>query len=141
MFYGSDRPEPAVNVHELVLDTAFRILMRTLFGEEDDFIIANSRRVRWALQRPDLSNETAKKIIRDWTNDTTGGTMTFCLMELCRHPEWQRKAQAEADEIFETLEREGGHGLRNKDFNRMSVLTKCINETLRLWNAVRDAAK
>ena len=208
MFYGSDRPEVAFNVHELLLDTTFRVLCRTLLGESDDFIFAHSQKIRWALQNPEVQNVAARKIIKSWCqavydravarrdadvasgkdgdavfasvgplmremlevpamyqcelpgqrgahrqvldnigilslagHDTTGGTLTFCLMELAAHPEWQEKARAEARAVFaEVAARqargEGDGGLVYADFNKLETLTKCLNETLRLWNAV-----
>ena len=197
MFYGSTRPNQAFNIHELVLDTTFRILMRTLFGEDDDFIIENSQSIRWALQRPEISNKKARIIIKKWCqtllkrahnrvkkednkdyitkdgpimkemlgipamyktklpghrgaekqvldniailslagHDTTGSTITFCLMELCGHPEWQEKCRNEIDTIFTQIIAEK-RSITYKDFHKFKNLTKCINETLRIWNAV-----
>ena len=201
LFYGSDRPEKAYNVHELVLDTTFRVLLRTLFGETDEFIKANSQSIRWALQNPEISNIKARTIIKTWCNnimertqerakidinnrqssegfaktgplmremldipamykcklpghrgaekqvmdnigiltlaghDTTGATITFCLMEMCEHPEWQEKCRIEVDELFALVKKEN-RSIKYSDFNNLKNITKCINETLRLWNAV-----
>eukprot|EP00298_Acanthocystis_sp_HF-20_P009664 c18437_g1_i1.p1 GENE.c18437_g1_i1~~c18437_g1_i1.p1 ORF type:complete len:562 (+),score=181.64 c18437_g1_i1:47-1732(+) len=66
-FYVSE-PSPAYNMHELIADTAFIILLRTLFGEEDQFIFQNSRRVRWALQHPEPGNKLSKAILDQWTS-------------------------------------------------------------------------
>lgn len=196
-FYGSDTPDKAFNIHELILDTTFRILMQTLFGEDRDFIINNTHSIRWALQRPELNDRCAKNIIKKWCetllsraqnrynsvddkssiantgplmyemlgipeiynttisghkgadkqvldniailslagHDTTGSTITFCLMELCGHPEWQEKCRVEIDTVFSQIEEEG-RAMTYSDFHKFTNLTKCINETLRLWNAV-----
>lgn len=203
MFFGQDRPEPSYNLSELLSDAAFRVLCRTLFGEEDSFIKANSQRIRWgfantfeskgskiidewctavhARAQQKLENDESssllaesgpvlrevlaadddevyrlnhittphggkgaktsrEKMIKDNIailtlagHDTTASTMAFCLMELARNPQVQKKVQAEADQIFASLQ---GQNITYKEFPKMVDLTKCINETLRLWNAV-----
>ena len=188
LFYGSDQPKKAYNIHELVLDTTFKILMRTLIGEEEQFIEENSQSIRWALQRPELSDYEAGGIINKWCqallsraqgnkdntgplmrellevpdlykttepghkgalkqtldnigiislagHDTTGSTITFCLMELSEHPEWQDKCRAEIDQVFDKIALED-RGIKYSDFHKFENLTKCINETLRIWNVV-----
>ena len=47
-FYSSASPHKSYNIHELMADTAFRILAIVLFGEDEEYVAANSRRVRWA---------------------------------------------------------------------------------------------
>ena len=43
-------------------DTAFRILAIVLFGEDEEYVAANSRRVRWAFHKADKANEEADAI-------------------------------------------------------------------------------
>jgi cytochrome P450 len=188
LFYGSGKPKKAFNIHELILDTTFKILMRTLIGEEDNFVNENSQSIRWALQRPDFADYEATGIIKQWCrsllsraqankdnigplmrelieipalykttepghkgaikqthdnlaiislagHDTTGSTITFCLMELCAHPEWQDRCRVEIEQVFDQIALEK-RGINYADFHKFENLTKCINETLRIWPAV-----
>ena len=52
-FYSSASPHKSYNIHELMADTAFRILAIVLFGEDEEYVAANSRRVRWAFHKAD----------------------------------------------------------------------------------------
>ena len=45
MMYGAGLPEPAMNIHEMVADIAFKIACDCLFGLDDDFVEARSRKV------------------------------------------------------------------------------------------------
>jgi len=63
--------------------------------------------------------------------------MTFLLMELARRPEMQARVAAEARKVLEA--KRGGEETRAMtydDLYEMPLLTKCINETLRLYPAV-----
>ena len=40
-FYSSASPHKSYNIHELLADTAFRILAITLFGEDEDYVAEN----------------------------------------------------------------------------------------------------
>jgi cytochrome P450 len=198
-FYSSASPHKSYNIHELLADTAFRILAITLFGEDEDYVAENSRRVRWAMHKADKSNKEADKITNEWIDrlirtkeqripkgevpksvldpqegatvgplltrlvetqnldnwkeqersmrdniwlltlaghDTTAATMSWCLYELARNPAHMEKAQAEVDAFFTQIEKEGRDGMTYKDFHSLTFLTKCMNETLRKWNAV-----
>ena len=66
-------------------------------------------------------------------HDTTASTMTSCLMELARRPALQDRVAAECSRVIADC---GPAGLTYDDLHRMPTLTKCLNETLRLWNAV-----
>lgn len=66
-------------------------------------------------------------------HDTTGHCMTWLLLELCRHPEYQRELQREVDAYFEMLD---GREPTYEDLGQLSFLDRCITETLRLWNSV-----
>merc|ERR1711991_1046123 len=197
-FYSSASPHKSYNIHELMADTAFRILAIVLFGEDEEYVAANSRRVRWAFHKADKTNKEADAITNEWIDrliqtkeqryprgespqfvigpngatkgplltrivetqklenwkdqersmrdnvwlltlaghDTTAATMSWCLYELARHPKHMKKAQAEVDVFFANIKKEGRNGLEYKDFHSLTFLTKCINETLRKWNAV-----
>ena len=68
-------------------------------------------------------------------HDTTAHTMTWMTYELARHPEYQRRVQAEVDALFDELEREGRE-MSYEDCGKLPFMTKCAMETLRLWTAV-----
>ena len=197
-FYSSASPHKSYNIHELMADTAFRILAIVLFGEDEEYVARNSRRVRWAFHKADKTNKEADAITNEWIDrligtkeqryprgesprfvigpngatkgplltrivetrklenwkdqersmrdnvwlltfaghDTTAATMSWCLYELARNPKHMKKAQAEVDMFFANIKKEGRDGLEYKDFHSLTFLTKCINETLRKWNAV-----
>lgn len=65
-------------------------------------------------------------------HDTTANTLSWCLYELARQPELQRKLQAEMDRFIASL----GRPLRYADLGSMPCLTRTIHETLRLWPIV-----
>merc|ERR1719421_2632161 len=84
-------------------------------------------------------------------HDTTAACMTSCLMELARRPELQAEVAKEAKGVVENRMKRVGQtskasithaaGLDGKamiydDLYNMPLLTKCINETLRMWNPV-----
>jgi cytochrome P450 len=68
MMYGGACPEPAINLHEMVADTAFRIACDCLYGLDDDFAESRSREVRWALQKTDAAVAPAVKIQQEWAD-------------------------------------------------------------------------
>ena len=187
MMYGGAGPEPVFNVHELVSDTAFRVAADTLFGLTDDLAAKWSRRIRWALNRPERDNPKAVQLQREWyealkalprdrmgpmlqsfmeqydeyeglgldeetlgdkekalhddimimtfaMHDTTAATISLCLMELARRPALQDRVAEEARAVLG--QRSGEATMEYADLYRMPLLTKCINETLRVWPAV-----
>lgn len=66
-------------------------------------------------------------------HDTTGHTMTWLLFELAKRPEYQRRLQAEIDSFWADLD---GRDVEYDDLKRLKFMTRCVMETLRLWNAV-----
>lgn len=68
-------------------------------------------------------------------HDTTGHTMTWLLLELARHPEFQQQVIKEVDDFFVEL---GDRELTYRDLSRLEFLDRCITETLRLWPAVAN---
>ncbi|CAE8612551.1 unnamed protein product [Polarella glacialis] len=68
-------------------------------------------------------------------HDTTGHTMTWFLFELARHPEIQAALQLELDEFFSGL---AGRDPEYRDLSKLSLMDRCITETLRLWPAVAN---
>lgn len=59
--------------------------------------------------------------------------MSFCLFELARNPEIQRKAQDEIDKAFNSVSAEG---ITYDTLERLTYLEWCINETLRKYPPV-----
>eukprot|EP00516_Mucochytrium_quahogii_P000313 CAMPEP_0203746106 /NCGR_PEP_ID=MMETSP0098-20131031/1643_1 /ASSEMBLY_ACC=CAM_ASM_000208 /TAXON_ID=96639 /ORGANISM=" , Strain NY0313808BC1" /LENGTH=546 /DNA_ID=CAMNT_0050634079 /DNA_START=518 /DNA_END=2158 /DNA_ORIENTATION=+ len=68
-------------------------------------------------------------------HDTTGHTMSWLLFELSRHPDIQRRLQAEVDDFFKQV---GDRPLVYEDWQKLPFMTRCIMETLRLWPAVAN---
>lgn len=66
-------------------------------------------------------------------HDTTAYTMQFVLMELARKPIIQDKVRRECFDILNDI-KHSGHELKYDDLPRFELLTKCICETLRMWN-------
>merc|ERR1719221_121298 len=66
-------------------------------------------------------------------HDTTAYTMQFCLLELARHPELQKRVREECRRIRDEVDARGTP-LTYDDLPRYELLTRCIMETLRLWN-------
>lgn len=64
--------------------------------------------------------------------ETSSTTMSFCLYEIAKHPEIQRKVQAEIDEV---LAKNGGN-LTYDSINEMKYLEACIDESLRKYPPV-----
>ena len=66
-------------------------------------------------------------------HDTTAANMAFTCYNLALHPEIQKRAQAEVDDIFaDDPERDP----TTEDLNRMKYLECCIKESLRLYPSV-----
>jgi cytochrome P450 len=70
-------------------------------------------------------------------HDTTGNTMFWTLFEMARHPDIQRKVQREIDELLQRTNKTAEQ-LDYKELFQLSYLTKCINESLRLWPAIAN---
>lgn len=68
-------------------------------------------------------------------HDTTGHTMTWLLLELCRNSDIQRELQAEVDQFFNGL---NGRNPVYEDLSRLRFMDLCITETLRMWPAVAN---
>lgn len=66
-------------------------------------------------------------------HDTTGHTLTWLLYELCQNQTYQKKLQREVD-MFWSCQKE--NKITTNDFKRLPFMTRCIMETLRLWNPV-----
>jgi len=64
---------------------------------------------------------------------TTAYTMQFCLMELARNPTLQERVRAETCHLLDDIDTRGTP-LAYSDLPRFDLLTRCIAETLRLWN-------
>ena len=70
-------------------------------------------------------------------HDTTGHTLSWLLLELCRAPELQRRLQAEVD-AFVAKHNGDLQSVEYNDFEDLPFMTRCITETLRLWPAVAN---
>jgi hypothetical protein len=66
-------------------------------------------------------------------HDTTGNTLTWLVYELCKHPDLQHKLQYEVD-LFWKHQKE--RPIEYDDFKKLSFMTRCIMETLRLWTPI-----
>mmetsp|Transcript_26411 Transcript_26411/g.74739 ORF Transcript_26411/g.74739 Transcript_26411/m.74739 type:complete len:513 (-) Transcript_26411:1409-2947(-) len=64
-------------------------------------------------------------------HDTTANLMTHFIYYVVTNPGWQEKVQAEADRFMAK-----GEALRFQDLQELSVIKRCINETLRLAPSV-----
>ena len=56
--------------------------------------------------------------------------MSFCLFELCRNKEAQRKAQEEIDRVIKSA---GSEGITHDLLHEMKYVECCIDETLRKY--------
>jgi len=63
--------------------------------------------------------------------ETSTATMSFCLFELCRRPDIQKKIQDELDNVFGV--KTNFDDVTYEMFNNLKYLECCINETLRLY--------
>jgi len=66
-------------------------------------------------------------------HDTTGNTLSFLMYEISKNPESQYTLQTEID-LFWKMQEE--HPITYEDFKRLPYMTRCINETLRLWSPI-----
>ena len=66
-------------------------------------------------------------------HDTTAYTMQFTLMELAKQPKIQDRVRKECQDILHAIQL-SGRALEYSDLPRFELLTKCICETLRMWN-------
>lgn len=62
--------------------------------------------------------------------ETSGSTLFFCLYELAKNPDIQRKVQQEIDEAFKALEHDE---VNYEVINSLKYLDCCIDETLRKY--------
>lgn len=61
--------------------------------------------------------------------ETSASAASYCLWELCRNPEWMKRARKEVDDLMK--ERHGK--LEYDDMTRFKVLDKCIREAMRKY--------
>jgi len=66
-------------------------------------------------------------------HDTTAYTMQFLFFELARHPTIQQKVRDESIRVLDRINA-SGRSIKYTDLPKFEYLTKCITETLRLWN-------
>lgn len=66
--------------------------------------------------------------------ETSSSTMSFCLFELARRPDLQKKAQAEVDRILKKAGND--EGITYDMLSEMKYLESCIDETLRKYPIV-----
>mmetsp|Transcript_13314 Transcript_13314/g.21760 ORF Transcript_13314/g.21760 Transcript_13314/m.21760 type:complete len:558 (-) Transcript_13314:1431-3104(-) len=71
-------------------------------------------------------------------HDTTANLMTHLIYHCVKQPQWQLKLQEEADLFFEKAKRNGKFDFH--DLKELTVLKKCINETLRLSPSVPNGS-
>ncbi|XP_070563969.1 cytochrome P450 4F12-like isoform X1 [Ptychodera flava] len=62
-------------------------------------------------------------------HDTTASGISWCLYNLAKHPEHQKKCQQEIDEFFL---KKGSIDVEWEDLNSFSYLTMCLKESLRI---------
>lgn len=65
--------------------------------------------------------------------ETSSSTLSFCLFELARNPEIQKKIQAEIDRVFKPA---GADGITYDMLGDLKYLECCIDETLRKYPIV-----
>eukprot|EP00039_Didymoeca_costata_P023313 m.6667 g.6667 ORF g.6667 m.6667 type:complete len:570 (+) comp3566_c0_seq1:71-1780(+) len=70
-------------------------------------------------------------------HDTTGHTLSWLLLELSKHPEYQDRLRAE---VMQFVDNHNGDlsSVEYLDFKQLPFMTRCIMETLRLWPAVAN---
>lgn len=61
--------------------------------------------------------------------ETSASTVSFCMWELCKNPEWMRRARSEVDEL---MKKRNGK-LQYDDLTEFRVLDKCIREGMRKY--------
>lgn len=60
--------------------------------------------------------------------ETSSSTLSYCLFELARHPEIQRKAQQEIDKV---LKASGQNDFTYEFLGELKYLQHCVDEALR----------
>ena len=65
--------------------------------------------------------------------ETSSSTMFYCLYELAKNPEIQRKVQDEIDRVNKTV---GSEGITYESVHELKYLESCIDETLRKYPIV-----
>ena len=65
-------------------------------------------------------------------HDTTTSAISWCLYNIARHDEVQRRAQEEVDEVLSDANTRVTHA----DLSRLNYLTQCIKESMRLHTTV-----
>ena len=68
-------------------------------------------------------------------HDTTAHTLSWLIYELAKNKKIQKRLQFEVDLFW--IEQED-NSLSYSDFNRLPFMSKCIQETLRLWPALTN---
>nr|QFG74331.1 MAG: cytochrome P450 [Megaviridae environmental sample] len=89
----------------------------------------------------DLNKETSSKtepfgngiIFTFAGHDTTGHTLTWLIYELCKNDKYKTELYEEVDNFWKE---QGNKEIEYDDLKRLSFMTKCIFETLRLWPAI-----
>jgi cytochrome P450 family 4 len=66
-------------------------------------------------------------------HDTTGNILSFLMYEISNNPELHYTLQTEID-LFWRMQKE--RPISYEDFKRLPFMTRCINETLRLWSPI-----
>lgn len=69
-------------------------------------------------------------------HDTTANLMTWVCFELARNHTYQARFQAEVDQLFLRLQREGNREMELDDLRALTFVTRVIAETLRFWPSV-----
>lgn len=64
--------------------------------------------------------------------ETSASTTSFCLYELCKNPEWMKKAREEVDALMK--KRDGK--LQYEDMSDLKVLDMCWKEALRMYPVI-----
>ncbi|KAM9798343.1 cholesterol 24-hydroxylase-like [Neosynchiropus ocellatus] len=68
--------------------------------------------------------------------ETTAGQLSFCIMELCRHPEILRKVQKEVDDVVGSK-----RDISNDDLGQLVYLSQVLKEVLRLYPTVPSTSR
>ncbi|KAM9798342.1 cholesterol 24-hydroxylase-like [Neosynchiropus ocellatus] len=68
--------------------------------------------------------------------ETTAGQISFCIMELCRHPEILQKVQKEVDDVVGSK-----RDISNDDLGQLVYLSQVLKEVLRLYPTVPNTSR
>ncbi|XP_070563806.1 leukotriene-B4 omega-hydroxylase 3-like [Ptychodera flava] len=71
-------------------------------------------------------------------HDTTASSISWCLYNLATHPQYQEKCRREIDELLDEKEEDEWSW---DDLSKLTYLTMCIKESLRLYPAVPVTAR